>query len=148
MRYQWKPGARFSPKVAQVVGERLERLRRQHGGLNIDIVLGDARDRESPLHSLIEWEDSVAAEAWRRHLASSIITQIEVVVESTPHPARAFVVVREDNRTHYQSLGHAMSIDDLRAQVLSRAKNEFRAVSEKYRRLQELAKVHQAIASM
>jgi hypothetical protein len=67
--YAWRDGARLqrgARVAAQVVGERLERLRAAASGeLTPDRVVTDARDPGSPLHTLFEWCESEAAHQYR-----------------------------------------------------------------------------------
>jgi hypothetical protein len=149
--YRWKSGAHV-PKgaSAQVVGERLESLRQEHGGLTARVVVDDARDKSSVLHPAFEWNDKRAAEHWRLEQARHLIAAVTVVRDDTAaaEPIRAFVVVKDDEGDQsYESVTVALADPSKRAQVLSRARRELEAWRDRYAELEEFAAVFSAIDS-
>lgn len=68
-----------------------------------------------------------------------------VLEEGDGEPVRAFVVVTIDDSEGYQSLRVAMSDEAMRQQVVARAKRELAEWRERYRELNELAKVFAAL---
>lgn len=77
-----------------------------------------------------------------------LIRSVEVVVEvqkSKPTHLRAFVSVKRDSDRSYTSIGHAMSDEDLRKQVLADAWGELEGWRKRYANLTEFAKIHAAI---
>ena len=50
----------------QIVDEQLEKLLAENGAITPDLILDRARDEDHPLHSYFEWDDSTAAEKYRR----------------------------------------------------------------------------------
>lgn len=133
---------------AQAAGEELERIRvNNNGRLEPQDVVVAARSEDNPLHPAFEWNDALAAEAYRVDQARYVIRSIEVVIEpeKAPKPVRAFVsVVRGEDRS-YTSVSHAMSDPILRQQVLSAAMKEMEAWRDRYAELVELADVFAAI---
>lgn len=148
MIYQWKAGShvRLDPQVA---GEEMERLRVRHNGrLESEHVLSAARSTRSPLHPAFEWDDQVAAEAYRVEQAQYLIRSIEVVVErrgEEPFPIRAFVSVQREQDRSYTSTFHALSDPDLRQQVVEQAWRELEAWRQRHAELTEFAKIITAI---
>lgn len=146
MIYQWKKGAHHAPNIeAQTAGEELERIRVHNNGRleNADVVSA-ARDKASPLHPAFEWNDKKAAEAYRLDQAGDLIRAVDVVMEKdddTAKPIRAFVSVKRDEDRSYTSIQHALSDDDLRAQVVAQAWSELEAWRKRYAELVEFAKV-------
>lgn len=133
---------------AQVAGAELERIRVLHNGrLESEMVVEAARDAASPLHPAFEWNDAIAAGAYRIEQAKYLIRSIEVVLDEDQdqRPMRAFVSVVRDEDRSYTSVGHAMADPDLRRQVLIGALRELEAWRERYAELVELAKVFAAI---
>lgn len=152
--YQWKPGAPHKAD-AQKVGERIEVLRRKHGGfVTPELLVQEARAKASPLHVEFEWNDAKAADAHRldqaRYVLRTIVTTVEVI-DREPAVVRAFVSVQPDEdmaddlEAGYTSLNHALSQPKLRAQVVHQARMEFQALRRKYSELTELADVFRAI---
>lgn len=149
MIYRWKSGS-HAPKIdAQVAGEELERIRvRNNGRLDNGDVVREARDKASPIHSAFEWNDKKAAEAYRLDQAGDLIRSIDVVMTEPDGPKkqlRAFVSVKRDEDRSYTSIGHAMSDEELRAQVVAQAWAELDAWRKRYAELVELAKVFAVI---
>lgn len=147
MIYQWKTGS-HSKLDAQVAGEEIERIRTLNNGRIESAMLVDAaRNERSPLHPAFEWDDIIAADAFRVEQARYLIRSIEVVIsnEAEAKPIRAFVsVVRDDDRS-FTSISHAMADPELRRQVLVNALKELEAWRIRYAELVELAQVFAAI---
>lgn len=147
MIYKWRDDRGYRVP-AQVVGTELERLRtRYNGRLEADMVVHVAKSSSHPLHDLFEWDDNVAAQAYRVDQARQVIRSIEVVIKEAPQskPVRAFVSVVRDRDRSYTSVQHAMSDEALRKQVLMQAFAELEAWRRRYAELVELANVFVAI---
>jgi hypothetical protein len=72
-------------------------LEENDGVLTVDAVLEAAQDETSPLHKHFTWDDSKAAQEYRRWQARSLIAKCRVVVESRPDThVRAFVSLPSD----------------------------------------------------
>lgn len=143
MIYEWTWGM---PVSAQAAGERLEAIEKQHGEVTPKLVLDDARDENSILHSCFEWRDSVAAELYREKQAGDLIRNIKVVVqpaESTePKQIRAFVsVVDDEKKRRYVNLEKSLSEQKYRDQALTDAFNSLKSFREKYNMYRELSGV-------
>ena len=141
--YRWKSGAR-APVHAQVAGEVCAALE-EVGKLTPQALVDASRAEDAPLHGAFEWDDAVAAERYREVQAGHIIRSVEVVVEGSPEPVRAFVSVTEREATPYVSVGRVMANVDSRAALLDRARAELDAFKRKYQQLTELADVFAAI---
>lgn len=162
--FQFRDGAHYSGN-AQAVGERLESLRAKANGLTPELVVKDARNIRSVLHPYFEWDDEAAAEQHRITQARDLIRAVQVrfmdvppqterqisiatvvPAQAQPRPMRAFVAIqREDGARAYESTERAMADENLRKQVVARAHSELDSVSRKYRELNELADVFQAL---
>jgi len=145
--YAFKEGSRLSGDVEKV-GRRLEVLHRRYGHLTPDIVVDDASSQRSPLHQYI-WKESNTEAAHQRRiaLAEHLIRSITVVIESESEPKsiRAFVVIEKKGEAQYIDTEVALSDQEMRRQVLSRALSELNALRRKYADLKELASVFAAI---
>lgn len=100
----------------------LEQLAKQHNGyLMVDDVLNAAKDPQCILHKHFQWDDSKAAEAYRKMQARHLIQKCTVTVDKAPDvPVRAFVSLAQDQ---YSGGGYRMTVDvlsneDLKAQLI------------------------------
>jgi len=158
--YAWKPGSRF--KIApDVAGHELEACADEQGYINPQLVVDHARDEHSPIHTLFEWDDSIAANEHRKATARCIAGCLVTVVrriESEPVfveadierlPAqivtRAFVHVDTEMGSGYRSIRAALSNDTERTYLLEQAKNDMKTFEAKYAILDELAQVIKAM---
>lgn len=147
--YRWKPGSTLKVD-AQTAGEELERIRHERGGTLIpgDVVEASRSDN-APLHYAFEWNDFVAADAYRIEQTKYIIRSVEVVVSSDAHapaaPVRAFTSIQLDKRPTYTSTSVAMRDADLREQILARALRDLAAWRARYAGLTELANIFAAL---
>ena len=146
MIYSWKYQQRISANVA---GKRFEELEKIHGEITPRIVLDDARDENAVLHPCFEWDDSKAAEAYRLNQAGMMIRALVVTIEKTetPTPTRAYVNVSsmDEKQGRFISVQAALSDEELRTAVLTRAVMELSQFRRKYEDLQELADVFKAV---
>lgn len=143
MIYQIKSGARLAVS-AQVAGEECKRLAEQ-GRLNPKSLVDESRPEDAPLHKCFEWNDDVAAEKWRETQAAYIIRSVEVTVEQSSEPTRAFVVTVSDGDRTYKDIGYVLRSTESREALLDAAKRELLSFMRKYKTLSELAGVMDAI---
>lgn len=143
MIYKVKRGARL-PVSAQVAGEECARLESQ-GRLTPRNLVEESRPEDAPLHRYFEWDDSVAAEKWRCTQAAYIIRSVEVTIERTSEPTRAFIATISDGTHTYRDVGVVLRDADSRAELLRDAMRELLAFKRKYQNLRELVDVIDAI---
>jgi hypothetical protein len=135
------------------IASELERLTRQYGGtLKPQAVVDAARDPASPLHHSFTWDNTEAAESWRRHQARMLIRAVvryEPVGEDKVVPYRMFVSLtpdREKEGQGYRLTTSVMADAEQRQQLLADALSEMRSFQRKYRSLNELSKVFDAMS--
>lgn len=153
MVYQWRPGSRFSTVDAQTAGERLAKLEEQNGQLTAQIVVDDARPEAAPLHSIFEWDDSIAAEKYREEQARHVIRSVVVteIIPNQQRPVRAFVHIQkqEDVRsTSERTYANTMKVfqdEELREQVIKRARRELMGWHQRYNEFVEFSQTVAAI---
>lgn len=143
MIYKVKSGARLKVS-AQVAGEECERLESE-GRLTPQALVDESRPEDAPLHGCFEWDDTVAAEKWRQAQAAYIIRSVEVTVEESVEPVRAFVATITDESREYRSVGYVLRRADSREALLDSARRDLLAFRRKYQTLHELADVIAAI---
>lgn len=137
------------------IQEILTGLAASHGGLTPELVLNEARPKESPLHKHFCWDDTEAAEKYRELQAASLIRKIKVsyiTPENKTIVVRAFLNVQpeltqgvsdqdelETKRGLYLPMQEAMT--DYRSQLLDQCKADCAAFRRKYAALHEVANI-------
>jgi hypothetical protein len=87
--------------------DQLQQLYDANQRLTPALVLAEARDPDSPLHPLFEWNNDEAAERWRLHQARELIRSVRVVYKPATgtDPARsvrAWHAIRDEAGHHYE----------------------------------------------
>ena len=94
-KFVFKQGARVKGNVdAQTIGESLSQIEQEEGGVTAEAVVDAARPEEAPLHPCFTWDDSVAAEEYRKGEARNLVRVVQVEVEEQQPAVTAFVNVR------------------------------------------------------
>lgn len=138
--YYWRDNAPITADP-QVVGKHLmalaQRLGRPFDAFTPDDVIEDARDPSSPLHSLFQWDNMLAAEQYRRVQARLILGGIRFRVEQAAAPTTiAFVNVRlEGQGRAYVPTTLAMRNTELARQVRADALHGLQGWQRRYREL-------------
>ena len=107
-------------------------------------IVNRARPKKSPLHPAFEWEDTLAAEAYRRDQARSLVTNFELVFEEG-NSLPAMVNVRVNKQRGYMPTEKAMEDSDLRNQVLKQALTQLLGLEKRFKSLSELSGVFQEV---
>lgn len=141
MVYQWKEGARIS-FPAQIAGRVCAALEEQNA-LTAQRLVDESRPEDAPLHDAFEWNDTIAAEEWRKHTARHIINSL-VIREETQAPVRAFFNIRAEGSS-YQSIHAIIKQPDKMDCLLGEAYAEMEAFRRKYAMLEQLRGVMDAI---
>lgn len=152
--YRVKAGSRIPPRKAQAYGECLQDLADRHGGrLDADLVVEEARSPRCPIHSCFEWDNSRAAEEYRKVQARELLRAVIIVQPETGLEVRAFenVVInaaghdQEASGSYYVPIQDIIPNGDLMKQVLQEAMNYLQWFRKKYENLKQLGAVHRAI---
>lgn len=139
MVYAYKSNSRIRAD-AQVAGEMCDQLAKT-GGLTPKRLVDANRAEDAPLHGEFEWDDYVAAEAYREGQAAHIIRCIIIKPDEKPEvPVRAFVRVTEASGD-YTPMQVVIENDDMMARLMSNAKREMECFVQKYGDLEELSSV-------
>jgi len=145
VRYTWGHARSVS---AQDVGETVEAIAERYGGVCPTWALVDeARPADHHLHRMFEWDDLLAAEAYRRDQARHVVRDLRVVVEddSGVQHVQAYVhVVRLEPAgpiEGYRLTSLIVQSLDEYEQVLGEALSALRAWERRYRHLSHLDEV-------
>lgn len=145
MTYQWKAGSHIAAD-AQAAGEQCSMLTRS-GGLTPSRLVDLNRPVDAPLHNEFEWDDSIAAEAYRETQARHIIQCITVRLEEHPKvPTRAFVRASVSVGV-YEPIRTVMADPEKSNFLVESARRESEAFLRKYQGLAEVKEIINAIKS-
>jgi len=129
----------MNDKQAQTYGPMLYDLSEKHKGLTPELLLKEARKKRSPLHSWFEWDDTEAAEHYRLIQARRMIRSVEVVANTHDINVRALQQVRYgDDEVKFQTIQTIASDEELRSQVIEKARREYEAWRKRWIIYQEL----------
>ena len=149
MYYKWKrqpfPGA-----DADVIGEHIESLA-QNGIITPADLVEDARKKNSPLHKCFEWDNTIAAGAYRITQAQYILRQIEVMIEredETSFTVRAFHHVNTEEQQGYTTIENARNDPEMWDCVKLQAITEIKNWQQKYKNIKEFEVIFEAIESV
>ena len=116
------------------------------GSTNItaEEVVERAKDPNSELHKCFEWDDKIAAEKYRLQQARVLICNLVFVEDDEENePVRVFHISTE--KSIYKPTKLILQQPDEYQALLGRAKQELYAFQRKYKTLQELDGVFEAI---
>lgn len=157
MVYDWKNWGHVRGVSAQVAGETCAKLE-EEGRLNAQTLVDESRPEDAPLHPAFTWDDSEAAEEWRRHEARNIINCITVTIEK-PAENRLIEVAPENVVTRaffnidrgsacYESVTRILSDEEKREMLYKTALSELTAFRKKYAELREFDTVFEQIEKL
>lgn len=124
--------------------EHLQAIYEKHGTLTPAIVLDEARDEAHPLHGRFEWDDSAAAEQWRKSQAQELIRSVKVVyreaTEKDPaRSVRAFHAVRREDGHVYEPVEKVVEDPFTKRLVMADMEREWKALKRRYEQFSEFA---------
>lgn len=124
----------------QKIGEALEIIGAKAGGrLQPGAVVDAARDRKSALHPFFEWDNQIAAEAYRLDQARGLIRCIHVETNETDSGyARAYLSIKDAEGQSYRAISDVLSSSDLQSRVLAAAERDLLAFERRYRDLGDI----------
>lgn len=134
MSYEWVKGSRFNAD-ADKVGSELKSLDK----VSIDTVLEKAKDSNTELNKCFTWDDSEAANKYRRHEASMLISSILVVVEDKKEQEvvsiRAYESLKneEDTKNSFHFTPQALKDPDFSKQILAKIEKDIENLEYKFK---------------
>lgn len=143
--YKYKMPGLF-PVPAQTAGEELERIYSKNGRLDPGDIVDESRPADAPLHACFEWDDTVAAEKYRKSQAGDIIRAIVTVAEDEEHNTQEMKVeIRAFG--HVEHTYHPMSVivqdEDKFKELMRSAMNDMASFKKRYSQLSKLKPVIQ-----
>lgn len=130
----------------------LERIREKHGELKPEYVVEESKDEKAVLHKCFQWDDTIAAQMWRKEQARQLIKNITVTIvnENVSATIRAIVNVATSNgdKRSYIPLTQAILDETAYDDLLAQAKADMEAFIAKYSQLNELNSVKKSMMAV
>lgn len=109
-------------------------------------IVEAAKDENSELHKCFTWDDTVAAENWRKHQARMLVAQLVIRTETTDkEPVAVRVIASTNVRNEYKPVVKVLEVEQDYADLLARAVAELKAFQQKYKTIKELREIFEAI---
>ena len=109
-------------------------------------VLDYARDEHTELHKCFDWNDTTAAEKWRKQQARFVCNSLVVTVIEEEQPTREFRIIQHDTKDRvYRPVTFTVHNKDQYNRLLDNAKREMRSFKERYAEIVELRNVIEEI---
>ena len=144
MVYSWKEGTRYKTdaNIAGAVCAEMEAA----GTLTAGNLVEASRPKDAPLHKEFEWNNTKAAEEWRKHQARNIIHSLVLVTEADDEAdgVRAFFKI-ETRSGNYESIAAIVRDENKYESLKAAALRELKVFQRKYHTISELGKVFAAI---
>lgn len=122
--------------------EELQAIYESNGKLTPTIVVDVARSADHPLHSRFNWDDTDAAECWRRDQAKRLIRSVRITYR-TPNEkdsgasVRAFQAVHTEEGNVFKPSEEVVQDEFLTKLVLSEMTRDWQALKRRYERFAE-----------
>jgi hypothetical protein len=104
------------------------------GTLNAETLVEVSRPEDAPLHNEFEWDDTKAAESWRKHQGRNIINALimtpEAEEEQNKEPIRAFFKVSASEQ--YESTNVLIQSQNGRDSLRDQARKELLSYRMKF----------------
>ena len=114
----------------------------QLGNATPQAIVDYARDENTELHKCFQWDDTKAAESWRRQQARLVVCSLTVTVETKEHGAQTYRIIEHDSISKtYKPVIFTVRNKDEYGALLSAAKADLAAFRQKYKNLVELQNV-------
>lgn len=105
-----------------------------------EMIVNYARDDSTELHKCFQWDDSIAAENWRKYQARQVVLSLTVQVETKEHGDQHFRVMQNVDRV-YTPVTTIYRDKDQYARLLQEAKTQLAQFRKRYKALTELHEV-------
>lgn len=152
IQYAWAGGFPARGVKAQDAGEFIEALSEDAGRpVTAQEVVNSARPRKSPIHRIFEWDDAVAAEAFRCEQARGMLRNLEIHVvaedggEVAKRAERAFIHIQHEDADGYAHARKVANRIEWLDSALEDAREYLSGAKRRFSHIKELAGVMAAI---
>lgn len=109
-------------------------------------IVDYARSEDTELHKCFQWDDSIAAENWRKQQARIVVSSLVVTVEKNTAGSQKYRLIQHDDSTkEYKPVVFTVRNMDEYGRLLAQAKRELRSFKERYKSITELSEVIEQI---
>ena len=135
----------------ELIKQELDQIAEANDGLlRASDVVEFAKNPKTALHDRFDWDNTEAAHKWRLHQARQIIRVSVTVIENPKAETeyKAYVSLYDDRKMPqggYRPFKEVMLDTNHSKQLLKQAHREFKLWQGKYKNLQELAPVFEAM---
>jgi len=101
--YKFRDGFQVPEGItAEQVNNELERIREKYGVLTSTIIVEESRDPSAVLHRCFVWNDTEAAERYRRQQASQLTRSVLMIpANEAQRTTSVFVLTMKDDQRQY-----------------------------------------------
>ena len=111
-----------------------------------EMIVEFARNPNTELHKCFEWDDTKAAEAWRKQQARIVCGSLVVVEEKEEKEPITFRILQHDSQEQaYKPVTLIVKNEDEYKRLVNRAKAELASFRERYKNILELRNVIEEI---
>jgi len=141
-------------RSADAARQALADISEKHGHISPALVVKEAAKASNPLHDYFKWDNAEAGNLFRLAQARLLIREVKLDIvrrdekkrEISFETSRAYVSPPSiRGGQSYVKLADAMDNPALRDEMLERAKRELKALKDRYKQLDELASVWDAV---
>ena len=140
MKYTWK-FYKFDAD-ANKVGKELENINPVGELTNKEVLEYAEKHRDSEISKCFDWDNESASNKWRLHQATSILTNISIVIDDKEpiRETRVYVSTKSknDEKRVFKKLVDVLEDDKEYKKILAKASDELNACEQKYRELIKL----------
>lgn len=109
-------------------------------------ILEKAKNTSTELHKCFEWDDTKAAENWRKQTARVICCSLQVVVEKEEEQPTTYRLIQHDkSEMAYKPVILTVRNNDEYSRLLNQAKAELKSFKDRYQKIVELQAVIEEI---
>ena len=125
----------------QKIGETVAVLIKKYGGqITSGQLLNEAAKKRSPLHNLFDWNDTEAANKWRKMQAENLIRSVHITYEDQSGPVTIRAFVNTEPQIYKPIISAMANIKD-KSKVLNDALYELNCWKNKYNNLSEFSRL-------
>lgn len=126
--------------------DHLQAIYDARGTLSAPLVVDEARDPNSPLHSRFEWDDTVAGDRYREVQARELIRSVRIVYREAKGKrpegsTRAFQHIRRDDASTYVPSDEVARDPILTQIVLMDMRREWKTLQARYAHFEEFTRM-------